>query len=157
MLGRKKESREIDGLVYDVTQLGGIDARNVLLRLMKSLGPSLGALADSPLSAVFEKLALSEADLGYFCEKFGSCSFVHLEDGKLPMLDKVFDDHFAGRTGAMVKWLVFAVEVNFSDFLDGAKARLGKLSKLGFAPTSSPSMSPSTSIGQSGESSPTQE
>ena len=109
------------------------------------------------LPAVFEKLALSEADLGYFCEKFGSCSFVHLEDGKLPRLDKVFDDHFAGRTGAMVKWLVFAVEVNFADFLDGAKARLGKLSKLGFAPTSSPSMSPSTSIGQSGESSPTQE
>jgi len=155
---RKTEEREIGGLKYRVAQLGGIRAREVQLRLVQCLGPSVGALVGGDFAAAFGALkALGAADLAYFCDTFGEVSFVFTEDGKMPRIDKVFDDHFAGRTGDMWKWLLFCVEFNYADFLGELRDRIvGALAKLGEqAQTASPPTSPSTSTGSSGDSSPT--
>jgi hypothetical protein len=36
-----------------------------------------------------------------------------------PQLKDQFEIHFMGKTGAMFKWLYFALEVQFADFLSG--------------------------------------
>ena len=152
MIGRKKESREIAGLKYDVTQLGGIDAGDVLLRLTKCVGPSLGALTDPSLSAVFEKLSLTPADMEYFREKFGPHSRVHLPDGKSPRVGDCYDDHFAGRTGAALEWFRFCVEVNYADFLGDVTRRIAAAVARKQTTTSLPSTSPKGSTGSPGDS-----
>jgi hypothetical protein len=153
MIGRKKESREIAGLKYDVTQLGGIDAGDVLLRLTKCIGPSVGALTDPSLSAVFEKLSLTPEDMAYFREKFGPQSRVHLADGKSPRIGDCYDDHFAGRTGAALEWFRFCIEVNYSDFLGDVLRKIDVARKQ--TTTLSPLKSPKASTGSPGDSSPT--
>jgi hypothetical protein len=156
---RKTEEREIGGLKYRVAQLGGIKAREVQLRLIQCLGPSVGALVGNDFAGAFVALkSLGVADLAYFCDTFGEVSFVFTEDGKMPRIDKVFDDHFRGRTGDMWKWLLFCLELNYADFLGELRARIvGAIAKIAAeqGPSASPSMSPSTSTGSSGGSSPT--
>ena len=47
---------------------------------------------------------------------------VVLEDLKMPRLDGVFDEHFAGRYMEMVQWLAFCVQVNFQGFFKGSSS-----------------------------------
>lgn len=131
----KTQEREIDGVKYRVTQLGAVDGRAVLLRLLKAFGPSAAAMLGDNIAEAVAKLNLSEDDLSYFCQQFGQKTFVVLGD-KTPRLDNVFDEHFAGRYRAMILWLGFAVEVNFADFLSDKAAAM--LAGIAAAPQSEP-------------------
>ena len=120
------ETKKIGGCEYKVTQLGAVKGRGAFLRLVKCLGPMLaglagkgGKVADIDVGALFSRLDLTEDDLTFFCDTFAEKTFVTLPDGKMPRLDKVFDEHFAGSYSYMVQWLAFAVKVNFADFFDG--------------------------------------
>ena len=123
----KTESKIIGGLEYKVSQLGAIKGRTAFLRLVKALGPVVGGLVDPKgaprqsldLADMFGKLALTDADLTYFCDIFSEKTFV-VKGSQMPRLDNVFDDHFAGRYLDMVQWLAFCVQVNFADFFGGA-------------------------------------
>ena len=121
------EVKKIGGCEYKVTQLGAIKGRGAFLRLVRCIGPVFAELAgksgkgakDIDIGALFSRLELSEDDLTFFCDTFAEKTFVTLPDGKMPRLDKVFDEHFAGSYSYMVQWLAFAVKVNFADFFDG--------------------------------------
>lgn len=140
-MGLKTEDREIAGSVYRVSQLKATKALGLLTELAKMLGPTLGILADA---AGNEKGKLDLASIGNIkvggdvfgravgalVERIDSARVQTLikelaavtevapegSDKFLP-LPGVFELHFAGRMGGLFKWLKFALEVQFSDFL----------------------------------------
>jgi hypothetical protein len=137
----KTEEREIGGLKYRVTQLGAKAGRAALLRIMKTVGPAAAMLQGDDLAGALGKFFenLSEVDLDYFCALFGEKSFVFQADGKMPRVDQVFDEHFAGRYLDMIEWLIFAGEVNFADFFRGVGGKIGGVLSVGKPPAPTPS------------------
>lgn len=107
--------RTIDGFAYKVTQLTARTGNKVGMRLTKTLAGAAGAKdVESALGGIIAKL--SEEDLEFICDTLARQTQVQLEPGKWPMLSDVFDIHFAGRYLEMLKWLGFALEVNFGAF-----------------------------------------
>lgn len=133
---QKTETVQIDGDEYELTQLGALEGRKILTKLLQMIGPSLQELAaaetlnEKAMGAAVAK-ALESLDEGTFeliCDVFGKRTTV-LVDGKKPALTgPVFDQHFAGRYLAMMKWLFACMKLNFFDFLDAAQ--LAKLATL---------------------------
>lgn len=103
---RKTETRDIDGNTYEVTALGAIKGAQVLVRLLKAVGPAL----TGDMAGFFANLR--EEDLTYLCNAFSPMTNVP----GVGQLDKQFDFHFSGRYATMLKWLGLCLEVNFSDF-----------------------------------------
>jgi hypothetical protein len=148
---KKTKSDPIDGFVYEVTQLPAREGRGILVALTKVIVPTLGAaipgavgassLADVDLSDInFDSLAhtlaesLDESMFARVCDAMVGTTEVWGEgfgDAGAPLV-KWFDDHFAGRYLAMLKWLAFALRCNFLDFFDAleemkTKAKAKKL------------------------------
>ena len=165
MTRKKIKSELIDGFTYEVTQLGAIEGRRLLVKLSKVLLPALGALvkgADGNIADV----DLSKIDLAGAAEALATAmdpdEFDRIVDqlagttevwgpgfgdlgGNLP---RAFDEHFSARYASMLKWLAFALKVNFSDFFDGKGSVAGLVA--GLRSPVAPSASPSTSTGSSG-------
>lgn len=146
-----KKKKTIDGIEYEVTQLGAKEGRALFVRISKMIGPSLASLAKADLASLMDsnvaQLApaietfvrdVSEEDLDVLCSKFAERSAYR--DGKdWPELDRNFDDHFAGAYLRMIKWLAFCVEVNYADFFDAfKKARAGAEAKRAASRSESP-------------------
>lgn len=129
----KTEIRTIGSNTYHVRQLGAKQGRQVLTRLIKTLGPVLGALLEgldpktvSVLDLKGEALAraltelagrLGETDLDYLCGVFGETTQVEFPDGRVkPLTLEEQNLHFAGAYQDMFRWLSFALEVNFAGF-----------------------------------------
>lgn len=116
---------------YSVMQLGGHKSLEVAARLGNMLGDTSGEILSSEADwgrAVGKFLkSLSPENLRYLADAMASHTDVTTPDGKSPRLSDVFDAHFRGRTLEMFQWLIFALEVNFADFLDGIKGFLGNL------------------------------
>ena len=166
-MGLNAERREIGGHIYEVHQLGAIKARALFVRLTKALGPVLSSLLESTtmstrkaaalqsfaMAPVIEELALriTEEDFCYLCDVLGECTFLVGDKGQLAKLERKLQDvHFAGRMLDSLKWLGFAIEVNFADFFSLAKSKWVAAS----APLeNNTSRSPMASTGSSGESS----
>lgn len=121
---RQCVKKEIDGEVYEITQLGAISSSKVFVRLVKILGP---AIAAKDFTSVFENLR--DEDVDYFIKAFAPLTCV---PGVADDLSRVFDMHFAGRIGTMLQWLVACIDVNFGDFLKGS-APGGRANPLGQA------------------------
>lgn len=137
------ETREkvIGAHTYHVRQLGGAEARKLLVRLTKALGPVLGSLLEDmggvsgnratnlvrlqdldvkAVSKALNQLAaqLTETDLEYLVGVLGMATMAEDSEGKALQLTKErMELHFSGgRMGEMFKWLGFALEVQFADF-----------------------------------------
>jgi hypothetical protein len=172
---RKVETFELDGEHYRVTQLGALEGRRLLVKVSKTLGPMLSrlklekkpgkTLVESALEAeVFPALGgfLQELDEGLFdelCQKFAELTEVRVRDRgqeNWPTLGShggaVFDEHFAGRYGLMVRWFGKCLAINGGDFLSALERMSPPSASVGEA---SPSRSRPTSTGGSGGSSPT--
>lgn len=141
------ETREIDGLVIEVGQLQLKDARAALVRLTRAAAPALqeftrdgvrklGDVDHAVVIASLGKLAetLSEADLDFFCDKFGSVSKVQIGPNMVVMTPQIANTVFGGKLLTMFKWLAFAAEVNFADFLAGLRAASPPKSPTPLAP-----------------------
>jgi hypothetical protein len=151
----KSDTRTIGEHTYRVTQLTALKSRALFVRLVKLLGPAVVTVIGSGvnvnraqlgglLSELFTRL--SDDELAYFCNVLGACTEV-LGPGGAVVIDSpaMIDVHFAGRLLDMFKWLRFALEVQFSDFLSAAKATLAAGSTAqGTAPSASPSASTGT-------------
>jgi hypothetical protein len=176
-VGRKKlKSEPIDSYTYEVTQFGAIEGRRMLVQLGKILVPTLGsALQGLDLGALFREGAPKIADLDVANVDFSAIAQTlassadpnvletlmdKLADGTEVWgpgfgadgapLSRHFDDHFAGRYVAMLRWLAFALRSNYGDFF-GDKGRVAELVATLRAPAPAPgSTSPSTSTGKSG-------
>ncbi len=133
------ETKTIDDLNFETTQLAVKDARAVLIRLTRVMGPALAALAgdgaaklgDLDHMTVANALAkftsaLSEDDLEYFCDKFGRASKVEVGPNMI-VVAGAGEQVFRGKLATMFKWLWFCIEVNYSDFISGAGAALAPL------------------------------
>lgn len=74
---------------------------------------------------------LSEADVDYLVSTLGPCTEVILPDGRVQALTlDVQEMHFAGSYGEMFKWLGFALETNYSDFLGKSNAVMEALTRM---------------------------
>ena len=158
--------RTIDGLSYETTILDADQGRKILVRVMKIMAGGAAAAGEkmnkgswaagmSGIAGLLERL--SDEDLGVFIKTFGARSTVLLDSGNRVRIADVYLLHFAGKMLAMMDWLTFCIEVNYSDFFDGVRAKLaeiwGSLPDGTPKPKTDPSGSQPTSIGGSGDSS----
>lgn len=151
---RDRQTREIDGRTYEVTQLDERTARATFLRLGKLLGPSLaelskglatGNLGDLTIESVASALArllygASEEDLEYFCAVMRKTTKVQVLPGQ--GFAQLSEGMFRGQLFSLFKWLVFAFEVNYTDFLDGLRTLTPAPKSAETNETPSPSASP---------------
>jgi hypothetical protein len=140
------QTKTIDGIKFEVTQLPAMRALKVLHRLGKVVSPALSkAITGLGGGAGAQELDLSQ--LGPALESFfASCEvsdmeyFVHellhpaSADG-VP-LERTLDVKLQGKVWTLLKALVFAVEVNFGNF---SEALPGAVAKLQAAKAGTPS------------------
>jgi len=123
-VGIERRSTTIDGVIYEVTQPGATAAARVLMRVMEITAKPVALLGSAALSAD------PSAVLGEAAEAFVKA----MKPGDLeavikPLLEsltadgvyvgtKLFDDHFAGRIGRLVRVIKWALQENYSDFFD---------------------------------------
>ncbi len=152
-MGKKTEERKLGDHVYVVSQFGALQGRAVLFRLTKMLGPALAGILKDGLSEAGFGAALSGwaasanvEDFTWLCDQFAEVSQVKQPTSSgLPIvlpLGKVFDDHFVGHYSEMLKWLAFAIMVNFADFLDVKGLVTSALGAMAETRTQSESKSP---------------
>ena len=118
---RKVEPITIGEHTYHVTQMGAIQGRDTLARLIAVAGPMLGDESGKGLAH------LKPEDLQRLSDDFAKLTEVELPDGKRPMLSNIFDAHFVGRYDEMFEWLTHCIRINFSSFFSKALAKLGVL------------------------------
>lgn len=172
-MGVREQRRTIGEFTYLVRQHGYHEGRALLPIVLRAVGPTLGTLLegmggkgglglDSNLDisrAIAEfSSSLSEQDLAAISDKMAERSWI-VDGAKHGLacdqsgnahLPAVEEDHWPIRYGDWMKWLAFALEVNYSSFLGGMGSVSGALSTIAKGPFPSPS--PSTSTGDSGES-----
>jgi len=139
-MAREQRSTTIDGVWFEVTQLGFSDGRKVFVRLSKLLGPSIAALADKApsLAALASSRGLSDAvtralgaledeDLEWLTSVVAKGARYSLDGGtKRPMLDAgAREELFSGRITLWGKWLFWALSENFGDFSEALSALRG--------------------------------
>lgn len=103
-------TKEIDGKTYTVYPLGAKKGS----KLLAALNKVVGAAAGGGVKGIFE--ALDDAMVTRLIDELAPTTTVDLGEGKSPRLDSIFDLHFRSNYGAMLEWLLFALEVNFETF-----------------------------------------
>lgn len=137
---RKTDSLSVNGNTYHVTQMGALQGRDTLTRLLAMVGPLMTEDLGKGLSS------LKPEDLAALSDAFAALTEVELSNGKRPRLKDVFDDHFAGEYDAFFEWLLFCVRLNFQSFFAKALAKVAGLGQA-MAPTESASSSSQNSGG----------
>jgi hypothetical protein len=124
---RRTESFDVDGATYSLTQFGAKQGQRWLVRLAKVFAPAFAHAASvtdtAALAAVLDAAAsdLSPELFDELCADFARACVVNF-DGKEVPLHSVYDDHFAGRYDALLKWLRECFKVNFSGFFSALQA-----------------------------------
>ena len=145
----------VDGVEYNLEQLGAVQGRRFVLRLMSNAAPIIQRLAETDElneQAVFAALGVGlgnlDADLvEELSDAFAKKTKVHV--GEIWMdLTPIYDQHFAGSYLSLGKWLFECMKLNFADFLGGSSDALASVrAKI------SASKAPKTVTPTSGESS----
>lgn len=121
-MSRDTHTREIEGVTYRVTMLGAKDGLRTLARLSKLLGPvALAADGGSVVGGIVEAVRSLDPDevVTLACAFEGSTKVVQpVQSSGARSIDLPLDmdAHFAGKIGALLSWLSFAIEVNYADF-----------------------------------------
>jgi hypothetical protein len=169
----KNETKTIDGHTYRVTQLPFKLGQKLLVRLYKTMGPVFaGALAAiprlkedqslgdlnglqvltglaNPVTALADRL--TEDELAYVTDTLMEYTELHKGGDRWIKLDKEAEFHFSGRYGAYLRWMGFALGVNYTNFFGesgGLDALIEKLKVL-MAASRSPKGSTGTPTGSS--------
>lgn len=127
---RKTERVAIEGVTYELTTLGGVEARELVVIFAKTLSGfvplfTTGAGLDAQaLSALSEALAsLDPKHLEPLWDGFSRNAWVIGADGKTrEKVADVFDDHFSGEYFAMMKFFFESARYNFAGFFGKALA-----------------------------------
>lgn len=179
-MARKSETRQIGPNTYRATQLKVRKANRVLERLLKTLGPTLGALGDhlgtgktgtaaaivgdlerGAISAAAEKLAraLTGDELNWLVDElipsieYQTPELAASMPGKFVELNgDLWDDIWAGDLLGQFKALGWILELNYGSFFAGAGG-IGAVARQFVTPTKSSSSSPTTPTSGSGGSS----
>ena len=145
LLGASKT--DIDGHTYHITMLPGTRSWKLMLRITKILGPSLGKVVDTILQSVKGKKGLTGRDVMQSLMSLKlSTNFIgevvealcnRMEEDEVEFVinelrsvcfagnkrmddDTHFDAHFMGRPWAIMKWLGWALRIQYSDFSSGS-------------------------------------
>jgi hypothetical protein len=164
---REIKTKQIGSFNYRVKQLPDPMGTRLLMRLIRVLTPSLGAglkglpeggegisVAELTTKALGDAIialgdSLSEDDFLFICDTLSTDA--EFSDGNtwFPMTsDK---SHWSGRYLQKFQWLVFALEVNYADFLGGTES-LARV--VAMVQNAQKSKSQATSTGEPNESSP---
>lgn len=119
---RQPEKRVIDGVHFECTPLGFAASRKAFVRLTKIAGPALASGGGANTAEVFAVLSerVSDEDLEWFADLFGATTRFSHDGDAWPFLkadnrEVLFG---GGRLGLFFQWLMFALEVNYSDFFE---------------------------------------
>lgn len=115
---RKEKETTINGINFKITQLGFADGMELLTTLGRIIGP---ALSDSKSSAnpmaiigtIVSRLSFSE--ITQITNKLAKSTRIEREPGRWPTLEPEVD--LAGHYDLTLRWLGFALEANYGDFL----------------------------------------
>ena len=114
---RKEKETTIKGKNFKVTQLGFADGMELLTTLGKLLGPVINDTKGSknPISLIGGIVSrLTFAEMQRLTAKLAKTTRVEREPGKWPILEPEVD--LAGQYDLTLRWLGFALEVNYGDF-----------------------------------------
>jgi len=114
---RKEKESTIDGIKFKVTQLGFADGVDLLTTLGRIIGPALSdpQKTKNPTAIIGDIVArVSFGELIYISEKLAKSTRIEREPGRWPVLEPEVD--LAGRYDLALRWLKFALEVNYGDF-----------------------------------------
>ncbi len=125
------KSKDLGGHVFEVSMLDPETAMDLEIDLLKTLGPSVAEMAGEGLSEAAltnglrpALLALiqnmDKATLRSTCKTLEGVTRIASVDGKPSALANVSKLIFLGKTKLRWQWLLFALEVQFSDFFEGA-------------------------------------
>lgn len=144
---RKTASVTIEGWTYELSQLGAVEGRTLVLLFVKLFGRFAPVLASGLKAAgkvesaegmtaallnsphVIDDLAhaitnVDQKELEPFWDAFSRHAVVRGKDGKTRQpLHEIFDEHFAGEYFAMTRFFVESAKLNFGDFLSKALAQ----------------------------------
>ena len=116
---RKEKDKSISGINFKVTQLGFEDGIELLTTLGNIIGPALAKQdldCGNPSSMFGQILAKTDANqLKSIITKLAKSTRIEREPNKWPILEPEVD--LAGNYDLAFKWLGFALEVNYGDFL----------------------------------------
>jgi hypothetical protein len=119
---RKEKDKAINGVNFKVTQLGFEDGVELLTALGNIVGPALANKdfnSDNPTAILGQILAKADArQIKGIIQKLAQSTRIEREPGKWPILEPEVD--LAGNYDLTFKWLGFALEVNYGDFLGEA-------------------------------------
>ncbi len=131
-MARNAEKKSIDGITFEVTQLGFKKGRQLFVRLLKLVGPSLAHVADSaksikeiPLVPMIKAAVerLEDEDFDWIADVLGETTRFSENGTQWPFLNAANrEDLFAGRLTLFGRWVWFALEVNYADFFAALKS-----------------------------------
>lgn len=153
------KTKTIGEYTYEVWMLDPFDASDLLVDLLQTAAPALGALGSAVVSQkdgvakVLEGVtsddpsdnlsgeAIERAVLGVIgrldktmlraiATKMMTVSRVQMPDGKKPELKNIFSEHFKGRTSEMLQWLTFAVRSQYGGFFESANQVIARVTEL---------------------------
>ncbi len=114
---RKEKEQTINRIKFKVTQIGFADGMGLLTTLGKLIGPALGdpKKAISPTAMIGDIISrVSAAELSSITDKLAKTTRIEREPGRWPVLEPEVD--LAGSYDLTLRWLGFALEVNYGDF-----------------------------------------
>lgn len=114
MSGFNVKAEKIGEFEFQVSMLPSEEGFPILMKLTQIFG-MLGTGAE--LTKVVS--ALSPNDLNEMISTFAKHTRVKSDNGNVVLLSETKSVIFAGRYDLMLKWLIFCVEVNFSNFFGG--------------------------------------
>jgi hypothetical protein len=114
---RKEKEAIINGTKFKVTQLGFADGMELLTNLGRIIGPAIRDTkkAAHPAAMIGDIIGrITFTELSSITDKLAHSTRVEREPGRWPVLEPEVD--LAGNYDLTMRWLKFALEVNYGDF-----------------------------------------
>lgn len=114
---RKEKETIINGTKFKVMQLGFADGMELLTALGRIVGPALSdPQKNSNSAAMIGDIIsrLSYGEMASITDKLAKTTCIEREPGRWPILEPEVD--LAGNYDLTLRWLKFALEVNYGDF-----------------------------------------
>jgi hypothetical protein len=114
---RKEKESTINGIKFKVTQLGFADGMELLTTLGRIIGPAISdsKKVTSPAAMIGDIISrLSYPEIAAITDKLAKTTRIEREPGRWPILETEVD--LAGNYDLTVRWLRFALEVNYGHF-----------------------------------------